>query len=71
MYSSDFRNGADRSGPASAATTPTACPTCQSAAITTTARKPDANAYWRCGRCGEVWNASRRETRPIRGQTWR
>jgi predicted Zn finger-like uncharacterized protein len=44
---------------------PTACPSCQSASIVTTAKVPDATSYWRCTSCGEVWNASRRrEARP-------
>jgi transposase-like protein len=41
-------------------TTPTVCPACQSAAIATTTRNPDENAYWRCSGCGEIWNAARR-----------
>ena len=40
---------------------PSACPVCESSSVTTTARTPDENTYWRCGRCGEVWNASRRQ----------
>lgn len=44
-------------------TIPTVCPACQSSSISTTARSPDDNAYWRCARCGEVWNASRRNIR--------
>jgi predicted Zn finger-like uncharacterized protein len=39
---------------------PAACPTCQSTAITTTAKIPDSTSYWRCTKCGDVWNASRR-----------
>jgi predicted Zn finger-like uncharacterized protein len=38
---------------------PTACPACQSSAIVTTEKKPDAGSYWRCESCGEVWNDSR------------
>ncbi len=41
---------------------PTGCPACASAQITTTAKTPDANSYWRCTACGEVWNMSRRKT---------
>ena len=65
MNSFEFRNGrADRSRSAAGVTSPTVCPACPSPAITTTARHPDANAYWRCGGCGEVWNASRRQGGP-------
>jgi len=41
------------------ADSPTTCPACQSSAIVTTEKKPDASSYWRCERCGEVWNDSR------------
>jgi transposase-like protein len=72
MNSHDFGTvDAYRSRSAAAATTPTVCPACQSASITTTARNPDENTYWRCGGCGEVWNASRRETEPSGGHRWR
>jgi hypothetical protein len=64
-----FSNGiADQSGSAAAVMTPIACPACQSPVITTTARNPDDNTYWRCGSCGEIWNASRREAGPSRRQ---
>jgi transposase-like protein len=47
------------------------CPACDSGSVTTTAKRPDANSYWRCERCGEVWNASRRyDLRPA-ARTWR
>lgn len=56
MSSFKFRNGiADQSGSAAAVMTPIACPACQSPVITTTARNPDDNTYWRCGSCGEIW----------------
>jgi hypothetical protein len=72
VYSSEFKNGiADRSRSAAAVTIPTACPVCQSTSITTTARNPDANTYWRCDGCGEVWNSSRRASRPSGGRPWR
>ena len=38
---------------------PATCPKCQSSLIVTKAKSPDADTYWRCTRCGEVWNASR------------
>jgi predicted Zn finger-like uncharacterized protein len=38
---------------------PTTCPACQSSAIVTTEKKPDASSYWRCESCGEVWNDAR------------
>ncbi|HVH26765.1 MAG TPA: hypothetical protein VM818_08400 [Vicinamibacterales bacterium] len=38
---------------------PVTCPSCQSSSILTTAKKHDADSYWRCRNCGEVWNAAR------------
>jgi len=64
MNSPGFGSGdASRSG-AAAAKAPTVCPACRSSSIATSARNPDANAYWRCTTCGEVWNAARRGTAP-------
>lgn len=72
MKSYGSGNGvADRLAATALATPPIACPACRSSSISTTARNPDANAYWRCGRCGEVWNASRREAGPTGRQRWR
>jgi transposase-like protein len=49
---------------------PTHCPKCRSKAVTTVSKVVSAESYWRCGGCGEVWNAGRRretsEYRPIR-----
>ena len=50
---------------------PTCCPSCRSIVISTTARNPDEHAYWRCGACGEVWNASRRRALRTGGHPWR
>jgi len=38
---------------------PTLCPFCRSNDISTTSKKPDTASYWRCGACGEIWNAGR------------
>ena len=51
--------------------TPAACPSCQSSLIVTTAKSPDAESYWRCTKCGEVWNASRMQTDTYGGNRWR
>jgi predicted Zn finger-like uncharacterized protein len=59
--------------PAEPVTRPTRCPACQSVAITSTAKVPNASSYWRCEGCGEVWNVSRRSD-PVdswRGRNWR
>jgi transposase-like protein len=56
--------------PPAAATVPSVCPVCRATAISTTAKSPDANAYWRCAGCGEVWNVSRRDARSA-ASSWR
>jgi predicted Zn finger-like uncharacterized protein len=50
-----------RGSTSSSADLPSVCPVCQSSSITTTAKSPNANTYWRCGKCGEIWNVSRRQ----------
>ena len=69
MSAFDFRDGVADTPPATVARIPTACPACRSESITTTARTPDEQAYWRCTDCGEVWNATRREAHPV--PAWR
>lgn len=48
--------------PSAAGSLPTSCPSCRSTLIVTSAQRPDAESYWRCTNCGEVWNASRAPT---------
>jgi transposase-like protein len=43
---------------------PTKCPFCQSLEISTTSKISDADSYWRCKHCGEVWNEGRVRNRP-------
>jgi transposase-like protein len=67
-------SGSDAAYPsrsAPAVTAPAVCPVCRSSSITTTARNPDEHTYWRCGGCGEIWNASRRRTGSSGGHRWR
>ena len=59
------------SAPVTTQALPTRCPSCRSASISTTARKPDEHAYWRCDGCGEVWNASRRDASRNTRPNWR
>ncbi len=35
------------------------CPFCGSIDTTTTSKSPDADSYWRCLPCGQIWNAER------------
>ena len=37
---------------------PPVCPQCQSRDTSSAAKRPTAASYWRCLRCGEVWNPS-------------
>ena len=43
---------------------PTVCPNCQSSAIATASKVANAESYWRCQNCGDVWNPTRSQTRP-------
>jgi ribosomal protein L37AE/L43A len=61
----------NRSDSSSTTNDPSACPACQSPSVTTTKKHPDANSYWRCERCGEVWNVGRRHDRPSGAAAWR
>ena len=70
MKTYEFRNGAGRASSTAAVTLPSLCPSCQSRSISTTARNPDENTYWRCGTCGEIWNACRRKAGSSGGRRW-
>ena len=72
MHPSKFGTGVtDRSRSETRVDIPTVCPACQSRSISTTARTPDAHAYWRCDGCGEVWNVARRQARSFGVRPWR
>jgi predicted Zn finger-like uncharacterized protein len=72
VNSFDSGNGfAVRPAPSAAMNLPSVCPACQSSSITTTVKSPDANSYWRCGSCGEIWNASRRHGMRGGANQWR
>jgi hypothetical protein len=47
------------------------CPTCGSAATVTAAATPSAESYWRCTKCGDVWNVSRMQTNRSATGRWR
>jgi transposase-like protein len=36
-----------------------ACPVCRSDKVSTTAKAISDATYWRCHKCGEIWNQSR------------
>jgi transposase-like protein len=40
-------------------TAPSRCPACRSQDVKTTSKVVNAEAYWRCCGCGEVWNVGR------------
>jgi predicted Zn finger-like uncharacterized protein len=50
---------------------PSCCPTCRSQAIVTTAKVPDAQSYWRCTACGDMWNVTRRQSPQTSVRSWR
>jgi hypothetical protein len=50
---------------------PPACPTCASTSTVTTAVHPDEASYWRCTKCGDVWNVSRAQSQRFGGHLWR
>ena len=64
-------NVVDRSDSDRTKRSPPACPACTSASVTTTAKHPDVDSYWRCERCGEVWNIGRRHDGPNGAVPWR
>lgn len=64
-------NTFDRSDSDRTTSSPPACPACRSLSVTTTAKHPDANSYWRCERCGEIWNTGRRHEAPRGAVPWR
>jgi predicted Zn finger-like uncharacterized protein len=70
-YSDSYREPIDRSSPAVVSETPVSCPSCASSSIVTTAKSPDANSYWRCKSCGEIWNGARFRPSGNRGGAWR
>jgi formate dehydrogenase maturation protein FdhE len=51
-----------------ATTAPQCCPACKSQSIASMAKSPDANSYWRCLGCGEMWCPARRRPQPA--QQW-
>jgi predicted Zn finger-like uncharacterized protein len=64
-------NPVNRSDSASTTSHLPVCPECQSSSVTTTAKYPDADTYWRCERCGEIWNVGRRDSGPNGAVPWR
>ena len=43
-------------------TAPTACPFCRALDVKTTSKVIDESTYWRCMKCGEIWNPVRLRT---------
>ena len=50
---------------------PPACPTCGSTCSVTTAPNPNEATYWRCTKCGDVWNVSRARSKRFGTNRWR
>jgi tRNA(Ile2) C34 agmatinyltransferase TiaS len=53
------RPGAPENPQVAHALAPSACPFCQDTRITTTSKSIGDATYWRCRKCGEIWNQSR------------
>ena len=65
-------DGTGRSAPSNLnPNVPASCPTCQSTSIVSTAKIPDSSTYWRCTKCGDIWNDARRQTARNGGRRWR
>jgi hypothetical protein len=47
--------------PSETAGVPAVCPACGSADLVAASKTADESAYRRCRRCGEIWNAGRRQ----------
>jgi transposase-like protein len=39
---------------------PKTCPACRSTDLEHASKTVTESTYWRCGRCGEIWNIGRR-----------
>jgi transcription elongation factor Elf1 len=49
----------DRAAPKAAPEKPGTCPFCRSLDLSTTSKAISAETYWRCAKCGQIWNQSR------------
>ncbi len=61
-----FSDHNERQSSAVPAASPKSCPSCAAATISSTAKVPTAESYWRCMRCGEVWSPARRVSHSAR-----
>jgi len=60
----------DGSTPGEEIAAPAKCPFCESTDVATTSRLVTEATYWRCQKCGEIWNAGRLQTGRYRND-WR
>jgi len=49
---------------------PARCPFCRSTTIGTTSKVADADSYWRCRQCGEIWNDLRLANQSAGTRRW-
>jgi ribosomal protein L37AE/L43A len=61
-----FSDNNPRQSSAEPAVSPKSCPACASLTISSTAKVPTAESYWRCTKCGEVWSPARRVSHSTR-----
>ena len=59
------------SRPSTTDTTSPVCPSCHATATVTAATRPDADSYWRCTKCGDVWNVARSQRDRYSAHRWR
>lgn len=68
-----MRGSGSRSSPSPTPTTearPPVCPSCRSTATVTSGARPDADSYWRCTDCGEIWNVARAQVNRYGARRW-
>lgn len=51
-------------------TPPSECPACRSSDVKTTSKVVNAESYWRCAACGEVWNVGRLKAASRHTDAW-
>jgi len=64
------RAGDSASQPEEVEPRPTHCASCGSSDVTTASKVINAESYWRCGACGEVWNVGRQRKNAAQADRW-
>jgi len=64
QYPIASRDAPDRGGKGKAPVS--SCPDCGSRSLTSTSKTADANSYWRCLACGQIWCPARQSSTTAR-----